>query len=170
MNYLFIALMLCISTVLAAETKSMTSLPVSKMQQTQIRPAQSFTAKTIDGKSIQLSSYRGKVILINYWATWCPPCVAEIPDLVKLQKKYGSNIQIIGISLDDNVAPVTQFMAKKKLNYPVIMADDSLKALYTPIAAIPTTVVINKDMMITQIETGFHKREYFDAIISRLLK
>ncbi len=157
-------------TSLSAEPKSIASLPLAKTAQPQIRPAAPFSAKSIDGKTISLESYKGKVIFINYWATWCPPCVAEVPELIQLQKKYAGKIQIIGLSMDDNVADVQKFAARAKFNYPIIMATDELKSKYARISAIPTTVIISKDMMIVQIEAGYHKPEFFDEIIKRLAK
>ena len=168
-KYAVIAVILGI-TPLSAEPKSIASLPLAKTAQPQIRPAALFSAQSINGKTISLESYKGKVVFINYWATWCPPCVAEVPELIQLQKKYAGKLQVIGLSMDDNVSDVQKFAARAQFNYPIIMATDELKTKYARISAIPTTVIISKNLMIVQIEAGYHKPEFFDEIVQRLSK
>ncbi|NBV84546.1 TlpA family protein disulfide reductase, partial [bacterium] len=121
----------------------------------------------INGQPVKLDSYKGKVILINYWATWCPPCVAEIPELIALQKKYAGKLQIIGISLDDDPSAARRFAAQTKFNYPVVMANDELKSKYGRILSIPTTIVINKNMMVVQVETGYRNPQFFEELVKR---
>lgn len=154
----------------SAQKDSVTSLPTTKTGQAQIKLAKSFDALTVDGKKISLASYKGKVIIINYWATWCPPCVAEIPDLIELQKENPDKLQIIGISLDDNSSDVRQFMKKYKLNYPVVMGNNEINSLYTRVSAIPTTIIINRDFMMVQVEAGYRKADFFKDIVKRLSK
>src|SRR5260221_3146878 len=99
-----------------------------------------FTVTALDGRSITSSEWRGKVVLINFWATWCPPCRAEIPDLVALQDKYRDRLQIIGVSQDE--APpdvVRRFVAEHKINYPVIMASAEIEKLFPGVSALPTS-------------------------------
>ena len=114
-----------------------------------------FTARTIDGKDLSLASLRGKVVIVNFWATWCPPCRAEIPDLVALQSKYKDQLQIIGVSQDE--APpstVAQFAAEHGMNYPVVMDTPEIERLFTNIHALPTSFIIDRDGRIAQRHVG----------------
>ena len=82
-----------------------------------------FTVTDLDGKTISMADLKGKVVLVNFWATWCPPCRAEIPDLVKLQEKYRDKLVVLGISEDEDASPqeVKAFGAEQKMNYPIVM-------------------------------------------------
>ncbi|HWK08426.1 MAG TPA: TlpA disulfide reductase family protein [Vicinamibacterales bacterium] len=114
-----------------------------------------FTARTIDGKELSLASLRGKVVIVNFWATWCPPCREEIPDLVALQSKYKDQLQIIGVSQDE--APpstVAQFAAEHGMNYPVVMDTPEIERLFTNIHALPTSFIIDRDGRIAQRHVG----------------
>ena len=98
----------------------------------------------ISGKKVSLGDYKGKVIVLNFWATWCPPCVAEIPDLIKLNKAYKSDLIVLGASLDNGADVAKKFVKKNKVDYPVFMADAALQKAYGGIPSIPTTFIINK--------------------------
>lgn len=114
-----------------------------------------FTARTIDGKELSLASLRGKVVIVNFWATWCPPCREEIPDLIALQSKYKDQLQIIGVSQDE--APpstVAQFAAEHGMNYPVVMDTPEIERLFTNIHALPTSFIIDRDGRIAQRHVG----------------
>ena len=114
-----------------------------------------FTMRDLDGRAISSSSLRGKVTLINFWATWCGPCRAEIPDLVALQLKYKDSLQIIGISQDE--APpdvVRRFAADHKVNYPVVMMTPELAKLFPGIVALPTSFVLDRNFRIVQKHVG----------------
>ncbi len=98
----------------------------------------------LDHKNVDLSAYRGKVVLLNFWATWCAPCLTEIPRFVKWQQKYGGRgLQVIGISMDDEEAPVQAAYKKYKLNYPVLMGDEQLGELYGGVLGLPVTFLID---------------------------
>ena len=114
-----------------------------------------FTVRDLDGRTITSASLRGKVTLINFWATWCGPCRAEIPDLVALQQKYKDTLQIIGISQDE--APrdvVKRFAAEHKINYPVVMMDAELEKRFPGVVALPTSFVLDRDARIVQKHVG----------------
>ncbi len=99
----------------------------------------------LDGKTVQLSDFKGKVVVLNFWATWCPPCRKEIPDLIALQTKYANDLVVVGISLDENgLSAVKSFVARTGINYPVVMGDQGTASAYGGITAIPTTFVIDR--------------------------
>lgn len=109
------------------------------------RAAPDWRLAGLDGKTVKLSDFKGKVVVLNFWATWCPPCRKEIPDLIALQKKYGKDLVVVGVSLDENgLAAVKSFVAKNGINYPVVMGDQETASAYGGITAIPTTFVIDR--------------------------
>jgi thiol-disulfide isomerase/thioredoxin len=117
--------------------------------------APAFSLRTIDGREISLASLRGKVTIVNFWATWCPPCRAEIPDLVALQEKYRDRLQVIGVSQDEGgVEVVKQFAAEHHVNYPIAMASPEFDKLFPGVAALPTSFVIDRDLRIVQKHVG----------------
>jgi len=108
----------------------------------------------LDGHAISTASLKGKVVIINFWATWCPPCRAEIPDLVKLQNKYKDQLQIIGISDDDDPpATVKKWANEHGMNYPVVMSNDALRKVFVGVSALPTSFILNPEskMMIRHV-------------------
>jgi thiol-disulfide isomerase/thioredoxin len=118
-------------------------------------PVSDFTVRDLDGRAISSASLRGKVTLINFWATWCGPCRAEIPDLVALQQKYKDTLQIIGISQDEAPGDVVRrFAAEHKVNYPIVMMTPELEKLFPGIVALPTSFVLDRDGRIVQKHVG----------------
>lgn len=108
--------------------------------------APEFSLTAIDGQKLDLADYHGKVVLLNFWATWCTPCRAEIPHFVQLQTMYGAaGLQIIGISMDDEPAPVRQFYRDFHINYPVALGGAKLGELYGGIFGLPISFVIGRD-------------------------
>jgi cytochrome c biogenesis protein CcmG/thiol:disulfide interchange protein DsbE len=117
--------------------------------------APDFTVTDIQGKKLSLSDYRGKVVLLDFWATWCAPCLEEIPHFVDMQQKLGpEGFQTIGISMDDGPRPVEKFYQDHKLNYPVAIGDDKLATSYGGIMGLPVTFVINRDGQIRKKFVG----------------
>jgi thiol-disulfide isomerase/thioredoxin len=113
------------------------------------------TMQTLDGQMLSSADWHGKVVLVNFWATWCPPCRAEIPDLVALQDKYRDKLQIIGISEDEEgPEAVRQFADKYHINYPLVMVTPELRKAFTGIYALPTTFVIDRDVRVVQKHVG----------------
>jgi peroxiredoxin len=111
------------------------------------KPAPDFRLKDLSGKQVKLSDYRGKVVVINFWATWCAPCRSEVPDLVRLRELYHDRgLEVIGISLDDEEdrEEVVKFVKSFKVNYPVVMGDLEVFRAYGQIDSIPVTFVIDK--------------------------
>lgn len=108
--------------------------------------APDFTLPDLSGKQLTLSSYRGKVVLLDFWATWCDPCRDETPRFVELQDKYRDRgFQIIGISIDDSPDPVRQFQLQFKMNYPVVMGNARIAELYGGILGLPVIFLIGPD-------------------------
>ncbi len=105
------------------------------------------TMTTLDGRTITNQDLAGKVTIFNFWATWCPPCRAEIPDLVKLQEQYKDQLIIIGVSSDEGQTDaVSRFVADYKINYPIVMETPELTAAFPGIFALPTTFVVGPDL------------------------
>jgi thiol-disulfide isomerase/thioredoxin len=118
-------------------------------------PVPSFTVQDLDGKVISSDSWRGKVTIVNFWATWCPPCRAEIPDLIELQNKYRDQLQIIGVSQDETGPEVVRdFAAEYRINYPIVMSTPELERIFTGIYALPTSFVVDRDLRIVQKHVG----------------
>jgi cytochrome c biogenesis protein CcmG, thiol:disulfide interchange protein DsbE len=137
------------------------------------RPANlSFSFKDVNGRKVALSDFKGKVILLDFWATWCVPCKAEIPGFVGLQAKYGAKgLQIVGLSVDDPVSKLKPYVAEMKMNYPVLQGlghDDVLDA-YAPIPSIPTSILIGRDGRICTKHTGIVSMDAFEKEITSLL-
>ena len=127
--------------------------------------APDFTLKDLNGTTISLSDYSGKVLFLNYWATWCPPCRAEISDFIEVYDEYkDKGLEILGISVDE-ISPekVSDFVKKSKMNYPVAMATRELFQNYQSPSAIPTTLVIDGDGKIQYKKVGLmSKQELLD--------
>lgn len=124
----------------------MTCIPASAAHPLLHQPAPTFSRTDLDHKTLDLKSYRGKVVLLNFWATWCAPCQLEIPHFVAWQKQYGPRgLQIIGISMDDDPALVRTLYQKLHLNYPVAMGDAPLGKLYGGVLGLPVTFLIDRN-------------------------
>jgi len=118
-------------------------------------PVPAVEMRDLDGKPISSADWRGKVVIVNFWATWCPPCRAEIPALVELQKKYANRLQIIGVSQDEgSVELVRQFAAQHQMNYPIVMMTPELDKAFPGIHALPTSYLLDREGRIVQRHIG----------------
>ncbi len=139
--------------------------------QQETKSAPQLRLRDLNGRAVRLSDYHGKVVLINFWATWCPPCRAEMPDLVKLQREYGKDgLQIIGITYPpEQKARVRRFASSLKVNYPIVLGTSQIKAQFSSEETLPLTVVIDRDGKVSEIISGILLREEFDEKIKPLL-
>jgi len=111
--------------------------------------------RDLDGRAIVSAGWKGKVILVNFWATWCPPCREEIPALVALQEKYRDQLQIIGISEDEgSIDGVRRFAAARRINYPIVMLTPELERTFPGVNALPTTFVVDREGRVVQKHVG----------------
>ncbi len=111
--------------------------------------------KDVDGNPISTASFKGKVVIVNFWATWCPPCRAEIPDLIALQNKYKDQLQIIGISEDDDPpATVKKWALDHKMNYPIVMSTPDVQKVFTGVSALPTSFILNRESHLVMRHVG----------------
>ena len=131
-----------------------------------------FTLKDMNNKPVKLADFKGKVIVLDFWATWCGPCKLEIPGFVKLQNTYGTEgLQTIGISVDDKLDLLKPYVAEFQMNYPVLQGldHDEVQDAFGPIVGIPTTVVIGRDGTICRKHEGLTGRDTFEREIKALL-
>jgi peroxiredoxin len=131
--------------------------------------APGFQLADVNGGQVSLADFKGKVVILDFWATWCPPCKREIPDFIQLQNQYGAKgLQIVGIALDQP-GKVKSFVRDNGMNYTVLLGTDEVSARYGGVESIPTTFVINKDGKIVTKFEGFRSKETFENEIKKLL-
>ena len=145
-----------------------------KQQQLVIRfvrdpdPAPDVKAKDLNGKELSLEAYKGKVVLLNFWATWCGPCRAEIPSLIQIQEAYKDRLQIIGMDVDDDEEHLRAFVKDQGINYPVVMTSVPVRLAYGGIAALPTVFVINQDSKVVQKHVGLFNPALYETEVRAL--
>ena len=130
-----------------------------------------FSLKDINAASVKLSEFKNKVIVLNFWATWCVPCKAEIPDFVDLQTRYGKEgLQVVGVSVDDPLAALTSYTRQVTMNYPVLQGrgHDAILDAYL-ITTVPMTVVIRRDGRVCRTHSGAIAKNALEREIKSLL-
>ena len=132
----------------------------------------SLALKDLQGRTLRLNDYKGKVVLINFWATWCPPCRAEMPDLIKMQREYrGRGLQVIGVTYPPQTAgEVRRFIRKLRVNYPVALGSKETKALFGQGETLPVTVIIDREGNFRELIEGILLPQEFEQKIKPLLK
>jgi thiol-disulfide isomerase/thioredoxin len=132
--------------------------------------APDFKLTGLDGQPVTLAGAKGKVILLNFWATWCGPCRAEVPDLIGLQNKYKDRLQIIGlVTDDDDLGEVAKFVKEFEINYPIAFASTELRIEYGGIPALPTSFVLDTEGRVVQKHEGLRNPALYEAEIRALL-
>src|SRR5271157_1669886 len=132
--------------------------------------APEFTLTDLEGRKLSLADYKGKVVLLDFWATWCGPCRTEIPHFVEMQNKYGpQGFQVIGISMDDDVKPVREYYQQHRLNYPVAVGDDKLADRFGGTLGLPVNVIIDRQGRISSKHLGATDVSVFDQEVENLL-
>jgi thiol-disulfide isomerase/thioredoxin len=128
--------------------------------------------KDTKGRALRLSDYKGRVVLLNFWATWCAPCQAEMPDLIKWQREYRRHgLQIIGVTYPpDDPAEVRKFIKSVNVNYPIAFGEKQTKAIFDEGATIPISVVIDKSGVVREVIKGIIFPEEFEQKIKPLLR
>jgi thiol-disulfide isomerase/thioredoxin len=136
------------------------------------KPAQfNFTLKDMNGATVELASYKGRPLIVNFWATWCPPCKLEIPWFIDFKKQYGAQgLEILGVSIDDPAPELKAFAAEYKMNYPVLLGlgQDKMLEAYEAEVSVPVTWFIKKDGTVQGRSIGINTREFFENQIKAL--
>lgn len=163
-----------------AETAAMEGIPYTSPLQG--KPAPAFTLEDIAGKKVSLADYRGKAVMLNFWATWCGPCNIEIPWLIDLRQKYAAQgFEILGVSSDeldlndkaklaDEKKAIQQFVERKKMNYPILLDGDSISKPYGGVDALPSSFFIDPSGVIVATTTGLTSKDELEANIQKALK
>jgi len=135
-------------------------------------PAPAWKLKDLDGREVSSDQFKGKVVVVDFWATWCGPCIEEIPGYIALQKKYGPDgLVIVGVSMDRRgPAHVKQFAQAKGMNYTLVMGDEAVVEAFGNFQAIPTTFLISRDGRILNQKTGAAPAEEYEKLVQAALK
>jgi cytochrome c biogenesis protein CcmG/thiol:disulfide interchange protein DsbE len=136
------------------------------------RPAPDFALKDGDGKTVHLSDYKGKVVLLDFWATWCGPCKIEIPWFMDMERRdKDKGFEVLGVSMDDNGwEDVKPFLADLRVNYRVVIGNDETARVYGGVDALPTTFLIDRDGKIAAIHIGLTSRKEIENGVEELLR
>ena len=131
--------------------------------------APDFTRPGFDGKAVKLSDYQGKVVLLDFWASWCAPCIEETPRLIALQKAHAGKLQIIGVSMDDEEAAARKMEKKFSYNYPLLMGDVGFARLFGGVLGLPQIFLIGRDGKVIKSWRGEMKPGELDSAVKAAL-
>ncbi len=135
------------------------------------QPAPEFALQSLDGKTVHLSDFRGKAVLLNFWATWCEPCKIEMPWFVDLQKEYGpEGLQIVGVAMDDSGAEdIAKFAQKMGVNYPILIGKEAVGDSYGGVQFLPATFYIDRDGKVVDKIFGLKGRGEIEDDVKKIL-
>ena len=162
---------MCLVAVLAACTDYSSSVRAAVKKEADRKLAPDFTLKDAEGKPVKLSDYRGKVVLLNFWATWCGPCKIEIPWFMEFEQQYkDKDFAVLGVSLDeDGWDAVKPYIASRKVNYRVVVGTEQVAQLYGEVDSLPTTFMIDREGRIAAVHIGLvSKNDYNHEILDLL--
>jgi thiol-disulfide isomerase/thioredoxin len=147
----------------------LTTLPASAAMLAPGTTAPDFTRPGLDGKPVSLSAARGKLVLLDFWASWCAPCIVELPHLVDLKKRHVGRLEIIGVSMDDSMANAADALKRIPVNYPVVMGDAALGKLFGGVLGLPEIYLIGGDGKVIKSWRGDFREDALDAGIAAAL-
>ncbi len=170
---LFIVLVAMIAFACGLSVRWLMSAPIQQVDSPNQISLPDFALSDLSGKQHNIKEWQGKVLIINFWATWCPPCLKEMPEFVELQNEYGSKgLQFIGIAIDD-AEPVKGFIANKKINYPILLGEDQgtkiAHDLGNIVNTVPFTVIVDKKGHVVKSHMGELERDKLLEIVKPLL-
>jgi len=166
-----------VGLALAYLSTGCSSKPTATVRAASVKPdkerqaAPEFSLKDADGKTVRLSDYKGKVVLLDFWATWCGPCKIEIPWLKEFQRKFRDRgFEIIGVSMDDEGWPIVKpFVTELAINYRIVLGDDTTAQLYGGVDSLPTTFVIDREGKIAVVHVGLTSKSEIENGIEQVL-
>lgn len=131
------------------------------------KPSANFTVKDIQGIKHTLANYKGKWVLVNYWATWCPPCLEEVPDLINLhENRRKKDVVVIGVVFDyANLKEVTDYVDDMLMTYPIVLSDNAVTAQFESVSVLPTTFIFNPEGKLVKVKHGAITKAYVEKII-----
>ena len=161
---MLLVVLVCVS---AASAASFAAPPAQNLLN---KKAPAFALTDFSGQSLTLARFRGKVVLLDFWATWCAPCEVEMPVFATWQRQYGpQGLQVIAISMDDDAGPARRLVSRLKLNYPVAMGDARLGARYGGVLGLPLTLLIDRNGIVRARFQGETDRRLIERQVAALL-
>jgi len=173
--YILVAAIIAVTVAIFFVSRSarfaVSASPSAEMIATVGKPAPEFELETLDGKKVKLSDYRGKAVLINFWATWCAPCKLEMPWLVDLHKQYNpQGLEVIGIAMDDSgKSAIASFVKEMKVDYTILQGKEAVGDAFGGVQSLPETFFVGRDGTVTNTLIGIHSASDFEDNIKRAL-